>query len=69
MKSYISTGLSLPYKLLRKIDTERGDVSRSRYILRLLEKIYKDERYEEHQDPPDHRFESLQSSESRGPKR
>jgi metal-responsive CopG/Arc/MetJ family transcriptional regulator len=67
MKLYISTGLSLPRKLLRKIDIERGDVSRSRYILRLLEKTYADEEYEECQDSPDRRLETLQSSESRRP--
>jgi hypothetical protein len=25
---------------MKKIDVERGDISRSRYLLRLLEKIY-----------------------------
>jgi metal-responsive CopG/Arc/MetJ family transcriptional regulator len=67
MKYFISTGLSLPSKLLRKIDIERGDVSRSRYILRLLERTYTDEEYEEHQDSPDRRLETLQLSESRRP--
>jgi hypothetical protein len=37
---YISTGLSLPVSLMQKIDTERGDISRSRFIFRLLEKSY-----------------------------
>jgi hypothetical protein len=47
MKSCISTGLSLPIKLMRKIDMERGDVSRSKYLLRILEKKYsRDELYE-----------------------
>jgi metal-responsive CopG/Arc/MetJ family transcriptional regulator len=40
MKKHTSTGLSLPDKLLHKIDKERGDVSRSRFILRILEKFY-----------------------------
>jgi len=35
-----STGLSLPGELLRKIDAERGDISRSRYLLRLIERAY-----------------------------
>jgi metal-responsive CopG/Arc/MetJ family transcriptional regulator len=72
MKTYTSTGLSLPTELVRKIDNERGDISRSRYILRLLEKLYigygqqlvKDKTK---QDSPDRRFETLQSSESRRP--
>jgi hypothetical protein len=41
MKRYISTGLSLPSDLMQKIDSDRADVSRSRYILRLLEKVYR----------------------------
>jgi metal-responsive CopG/Arc/MetJ family transcriptional regulator len=32
--------INLPEKLVKKIDKERGDVSRSRFILRLLEKAY-----------------------------
>jgi len=32
----ISTSLSLPVKLLVKIDTARGDVSRSRFIAKIL---------------------------------
>jgi metal-responsive CopG/Arc/MetJ family transcriptional regulator len=37
MKS-IPIGISLPIELVKKIDQERHDVSRSRYILRLIEK-------------------------------
>jgi hypothetical protein len=40
MQNYISVGISLPRKIMKKIDVERGDISRSRYLLRLLEKIY-----------------------------
>jgi hypothetical protein len=32
----VSTSLSLPVKLLVKIDSIRGDVSRSKYIARIL---------------------------------
>lgn len=72
MKNYTSTGLSLPAELVRKIDRERGDISRSRYILRLLEKLYIDYGKEfakdkTNQDSPDRRLETLQSSESRRP--
>lgn len=38
-----SVGTSLPIKLLARIDRERGDISRSRFILRMLEKIYSTE--------------------------
>ena len=31
-------GLSLPTQLFEEIDSQRGDISRSRYILRILEK-------------------------------
>lgn len=34
----IATGLSLPKELKDQIDKERGDIPRSRYILRILEK-------------------------------
>jgi len=40
MQSYISVGFSLPRKIREKIDVERGDISRSRYLLRLLERVY-----------------------------
>jgi hypothetical protein len=33
-----TTGLSLPIDLFLRIESERGDVGRSKYILRLLEK-------------------------------
>ena len=34
------TGLSLPIDMMDRIDEERGDIPRSRFLLRLLEKIY-----------------------------
>jgi hypothetical protein len=40
MQNYISVGISLPRKIMKKIDDERGDISRSRYLLRLLEMTY-----------------------------
>ena len=40
MQNYISVGISLPKKIMKKIDVERGDIPRSRYLLRLLEKTY-----------------------------
>lgn len=33
-------GISFPKELIEKIDSERGDVSRSKYIVRGLEKAY-----------------------------
>ena len=33
-------GISLPKEFMQKIDVERGDVPRSRYVLRILEKQY-----------------------------
>ena len=32
--------MTFPNEMIAKIDESRGDVSRSRYILRLLEKAY-----------------------------
>jgi metal-responsive CopG/Arc/MetJ family transcriptional regulator len=43
MKCCKSTGLSLPTELMKKIDSERGDISRSRFLLRLIEKAYEKE--------------------------
>jgi hypothetical protein len=42
-----SFGTSLPAEMLKQIDNERGDISRSRYIFRLLEKAYKVQKKEE----------------------
>jgi hypothetical protein len=36
----IALGISLPRKIVKKIDIERNDISRSRYLLRLIEKAY-----------------------------
>jgi hypothetical protein len=33
-------GISLPKEIVKKIDAERGDIPRSKYLLRILEKIY-----------------------------
>jgi metal-responsive CopG/Arc/MetJ family transcriptional regulator len=38
MQRYERVGISFPRDFLHKIDVERGDVGRSRYIMRLLEK-------------------------------
>jgi hypothetical protein len=35
-----SAGISIPTDLLSKIDTDRGDISRSRYIVRIIERLY-----------------------------
>ena len=32
--------VTLPIQLIKRIDNDRGDVSRSRFVLRLLEKAY-----------------------------
>ena len=40
MQKSIAIGISLPKDIVLKIDTERGDVPRSRYLQRILEKTY-----------------------------
>ena len=40
MQKTIGVGVSMPRNMVSKIDAERGDVSRSRFLLRLLEKVY-----------------------------
>ena len=39
MQKYSQVGISFPKDILSKMDAKRGDVSRSRYMLRLLEKV------------------------------
>jgi len=71
MQSTIAVGISLPKEIITKIDSERGDIPRSRYLLRLLEKMYRSNKNgeklfmnaENSQDSLDGRLESLQSSE------
>jgi hypothetical protein len=40
MQKYNSVGISIPTDILLIIDKERGDISRSRYILRILQKTF-----------------------------
>jgi hypothetical protein len=63
LKRYKATGISLPAELLKEIDGKRGDISRSRYLLRLLEKPHKCDECRK-KDSLDSRFETLRSSES-----
>ncbi|MDQ6862798.1 MAG: hypothetical protein M3044_03125 [Thermoproteota archaeon] len=77
MQSSIAVGISLPANIIKKIDTERGDVSRSRYVLRMIEKIYlvnnqnhegiRSDYVKNNKNSRDNRFESLQSSDSSSP--
>ena len=47
MQRHKATALSIPIELMHRIDAERGDVSRSRYLLRLLEKAYEEKQTKE----------------------
>jgi hypothetical protein len=69
MKRFTATGLSLPVRLMQEIDKNRGDIPRSRYLLRVLEKQYtcKECRKNGVRDSLDNRFESLKSSGSHVP--
>jgi metal-responsive CopG/Arc/MetJ family transcriptional regulator len=40
MQNTICVGISLPKEILEKIDRDRQDISRSRYVLRLIERLY-----------------------------
>jgi hypothetical protein len=71
MQTSISVGISLPKKIMSEIDTERGDVSRSRFLLRLLEDKFPAEKTQgrnsqikKTDDPLDHGIETPRSSES-----
>ena len=71
MQKSIAVGISLLKEIMTRIDTERGDISRSRYLLRMLEKVYQRNKNDEKllvdtkksRDPLDGRLRSLQSSE------
>ena len=39
-KRNLSVGISLPEELIDLIDEDRGDISRSRYLLRTIEKTF-----------------------------
>jgi hypothetical protein len=77
MTEVISVGISFPKNVLTKIDTERGDVPRSRYLLRVIENALQskvkgdwkkncdDKNTGDSLDSLNSRFGSLQSSESR----
>jgi metal-responsive CopG/Arc/MetJ family transcriptional regulator len=62
MQNTIPVGVSLPERLLKQVDALRGDVTRSKYLQRLLEKIVLEEKIK--QDSLDGRLRDLQSSES-----
>jgi hypothetical protein len=40
MQNSISVGISFPKRVIEKIDRERQDIPRSKYILRIIERIY-----------------------------
>jgi len=42
MRKCIPTGLSLPVEIAQRIERDRGEVSRSRYLLRIIEKFYEE---------------------------
>jgi len=73
MQSFVAIGVSLPRDIIEEIDNERGDIPRSRYILRILQrgdvlkKVRNGHKVDSkiHQESLESRFESLQSSESK----
>jgi hypothetical protein len=64
MRTHLVLGISLPRQIIGQIDSERGDVPRSRYMLRIIEKRYAQERKKVNQGSLDRRLETLQSSET-----
>jgi hypothetical protein len=47
VKRFTSSGISLPFELKNKIDEMRGDIPRSRFVLRLIERALIIQEYEE----------------------
>lgn len=72
MQEHISVGVSFPKRVIEKIDKARGDISRSRYLIRILEE-HEDGRTNtklliksRRQDSPESGLESLHPGESQG---
>lgn len=40
MKDIVPLGITLPREIVQKIDNDRGDIPRSRFLLRLVERAY-----------------------------
>jgi hypothetical protein len=43
----VNITLSFPEKVINRIDKERGDINRSKFVLRLLEKAYTSKKTEQ----------------------
>ncbi len=72
MARSVPVGMSLPTTIIEKIDQERGDIPRSKYVLRILEGKYVDTGTTSgnklrKQDSPNEGFEGQTLSESRSP--
>ena len=44
MQKKIAMGISFPKRMIRSIDKERGDVSRSCFVLKLPEQVYEEKK-------------------------
>ena len=44
MQDKIAVGISMPRSIVKRLDNDRGDIPRSRYLIRILEKGYLDNR-------------------------
>lgn len=64
MQKNKAVGISLPHNILEKIDRDRLDVPRSRFVLRLLENSYSEQWNKN--DSLDSGLKALSSSESLG---
>jgi metal-responsive CopG/Arc/MetJ family transcriptional regulator len=43
----VNITLSFPENMIRRIDKDRGDINRSKFVLRLLEKVYTSKKVEQ----------------------
>lgn len=50
MQANIAVGISFPTKIIDQIDRDRGDISRSRFVLRMIEKVYGIKQLDESQE-------------------
>ena len=55
---FTSTGISFPVDILRMLDDERGDIPRSRFLIRMIEEKYRKNTNKEKYNSSDNRLEN-----------
>ena len=67
MQKCKSTGLSLPQELFEIVEAKRGDISRSRFLLRIIEKTLENEIISPEGQTPNHNSNAGAGNNNRSP--